>query len=161
MQILAIVASHRVGSNQSGQDVGSNLGAAYQFRTDPPVAEPAGGTVGVRDLAVPPKALEEFDRSMKAFQAGNVQAAAGHLEKAIKIAPDFVHNMIRRPDDAAIVQAMITMAKGFDMRVVAEGVETKEQLSYLLNRRCTEMQGFFLGKPLPASSLSEVLRMQH
>jgi len=79
----------------------------------------------------------------------------------IKIAPDFVHNMIRRPDDAAIVQAMITMAKGFDMRVVAEGVETKEQLSYLLNRRCTEMQGFFLGKPLPASSLSEVLRMQH
>ena len=79
----------------------------------------------------------------------------------IKIAPDFVHNMIRRPDDAAIVQAMITMAKGFDMRVVAEGVETKEQLSYLLNRRCTEMQGFFLGKPLPATSLSEVLRMQH
>jgi Flp pilus assembly protein TadD len=75
-------------------DVGSNLGAAYQFRTDPPVAEPAGGTVGVRDLAVPPKALEEFDRSMKAFQAGNVQAAAGHLEKAIKIAPDFAraHN---------------------------------------------------------------------
>lgn len=79
----------------------------------------------------------------------------------IKIAPMFVHNMIRRPDDAAIVQAMITMAKGFDMRVVAEGVETKEQLSYLLNRRCTEMQGFFLGKPLPASALSEILRMQH
>jgi diguanylate cyclase (GGDEF)-like protein len=79
----------------------------------------------------------------------------------IKIAPMFVHNMIRRSDDAAIVQAMITMAKGFDMRVVAEGVETKEQLSYLLNRRCTEMQGFFLGKPLPAPSLSEVLRMQH
>jgi len=79
----------------------------------------------------------------------------------IKIAPMFVQNMIRRQDDAAIVQAMITMAKGFDMRVVAEGVETKEQLSYLLNRRCTEMQGFFLGKPLPAPSLSEVLRMQH
>jgi diguanylate cyclase (GGDEF)-like protein len=79
----------------------------------------------------------------------------------IKIAPMFVHNMIRRADDAAIVQAMITMAKGFDMRIVAEGVETKEQLSYLLNRRCTEMQGFFLGKPLPATSLAEILRMQH
>ena len=79
----------------------------------------------------------------------------------IKIAPNFIQNMIRRSDDAAIVQAMITMGKGFDMRVVAEGVETKEQLSYLLNRRCTEMQGFFLGKPLPAPSLSEVLRMQH
>jgi len=79
----------------------------------------------------------------------------------IKIDPMFVHNMIHHPDDAAIVQAMITMAKGFDMRVVAEGVETKEQLSYLLNRRCTEMQGFFLGRPLPAVSLSEILRMQH
>lgn len=79
----------------------------------------------------------------------------------IKIAPMFVHNMIRRSDDAAIVQAMITMGKGFDMRVVAEGVETKEQLAYLLNRRCTEMQGFFLGKPLPATSLAEILRMQH
>ena len=79
----------------------------------------------------------------------------------IKIAPMFVHNMIRRTDDAAIVQAMITIAKGFDMRIVAEGVETKEQLAYLLNRRCTEMQGFFLGKPLPAASLAEILRMQH
>lgn len=79
----------------------------------------------------------------------------------LKIAPMFIHNMIRRSDDAAIVQAMITVAKGFDMRVVAEGVETKEQLAYLLNRRCTEMQGFFLGKPLPAASLAEILRMQH
>ena len=79
----------------------------------------------------------------------------------IKIAPMFVHNMIRHSDDAAIVQAMITMGKGFDMRVVAEGVETKEQLAYLVNRRCTEMQGFFLGKPLPSASLAEILRMQH
>jgi EAL domain-containing protein (putative c-di-GMP-specific phosphodiesterase class I) len=40
-------------------------------------------------------------------------------------------------------------------------VETKEQLSYLLNRRCVEMQGFFLGKPMPAAALADVLRMQH
>jgi EAL domain-containing protein (putative c-di-GMP-specific phosphodiesterase class I) len=79
----------------------------------------------------------------------------------IKIAPMFVQNMVHRTDDAAIVQAMITMAKGLDLRVVAEGVETKEQLSYLLNRRCVEMQGFFLGKPMPAAALADVLRMQH
>ena len=79
----------------------------------------------------------------------------------LKIAPMFVQNMVHRTDDAAIVQAMITMAKGLDLRVVAEGVETKEQLSYLLNRRCVEMQGFFLGRPMPASSLQDVLRMQH
>ena len=66
----------------------------YEFRTDPPVAEAPVGTIGVRNVAVPPKALKEFERSMKAFQSGDVGAAAGHLEKAIKIAPDFTqaHN---------------------------------------------------------------------
>ena len=79
----------------------------------------------------------------------------------LKIDPSFVHNMMNRNDDAAMVQAMITMAKGLDLRIVAEGVESKEQLSYLLSRRCTEMQGFFFGKPLPAFALAETLRMQH
>jgi len=79
----------------------------------------------------------------------------------LKIAPMFVQNMVNRTDDAAIVQAMITMAKGLDLRIVAEGVETKEQLSYLLNRRCVEMQGYFLGRPMPATALADVLRMQH
>ena len=130
------------------------------------------------ELEVAHASLSDCDRASEILQAlkevgvllaiddfGSGGCSFGDLKQlpvdTIKIAPDFIHNMIRRPDDAAIVQAMITMAKGFDMRVVAEGVETKEQLSYLLNRRCTEMQGFFLGKPLPASSLSEVLRMQH
>ncbi|HEX9163651.1 MAG TPA: EAL domain-containing protein [Thermoanaerobaculia bacterium] len=79
----------------------------------------------------------------------------------LKIAPTFIHNMMARNDDAAMVQAMITMAKGLDLRIVAEGVESKEQLSYLLARRCTEMQGFFFGRPLPAYALVETLRMQH
>ena len=80
---------------------------------------------------------------------------------ALKIAPDFVHNMMQRQDDAAMVQAMITMAKGLDLRIIAEGVESKEQLSYLLSRRCTNQQGFFFGKPLPAFALADTLRMQH
>ena len=79
---------------QRSTDAISASPSAYQFRTDPPGAEAPVTTVGVRDLAVPPKALKEFERSMKAFQSGNVGAAAGHLEKAIKIAPDFTqaHN---------------------------------------------------------------------
>jgi diguanylate cyclase (GGDEF)-like protein len=79
----------------------------------------------------------------------------------LKIAPTFVHNMMQRNDDAAMVQAMITMAKGLDLRIIAEGVESKEQLSYLLARRCNEMQGFFFGKPQPAFALTDTLRMQH
>lgn len=111
------------------------------------------------------QALKEVGVLLAIDNFGSGGCSFGDLKQmpvdTIKIAPMFIHNMIRRADDAAIVQAMITMAKGFDMRVVAEGVETKEQLSYLLNRRCTEMQGFFLGKPLPAASLAEILRMQH
>lgn len=79
----------------------------------------------------------------------------------LKIAPTFIHNMMQRNDDAAMVQAMITMARGLDLRIIAEGVESKEQLSYLLARRCTEMQGYFFGKPLPAFALADTLRMQH
>jgi diguanylate cyclase (GGDEF)-like protein len=78
----------------------------------------------------------------------------------LKIAPTFVHNVTHRADDAAIVQAMITMARGLNMRVVAEGVESKEQLSHLLQRRCTDMQGYFFGRPRPAAELADVLLMQ-
>jgi tetratricopeptide (TPR) repeat protein len=68
--------------------------STYQFRDDPPHAEVPAETIGVRDLAVPPRALKEFERSTKAFQSGDVRAAASHLKKAIKIAPDFTqaHN---------------------------------------------------------------------
>jgi diguanylate cyclase (GGDEF)-like protein len=79
----------------------------------------------------------------------------------LKIAPSFVQNVTSRHDDAAIVQAMITMARGLDLRIVAEGVESKEQLAHLLDRRCVDMQGFFLGKPLPAAQWEETLGMQH
>ncbi len=80
---------------------------------------------------------------------------------SVKIAPNFVHHVTDRSDDAAIVRAMIMMAKGLDLGIVAEGVETKAQLSYLLDRRCADMQGFFFGAPMPAPALADVLRMQH
>ncbi len=78
----------------------------------------------------------------------------------VKIAPGFVHHVTDRSDDAAIVRAMILMAKGLDLGIVAEGVETKAQLSYLLDRRCSDMQGFFFGAPMPAPALADILRMQ-
>jgi tetratricopeptide (TPR) repeat protein len=79
---------------QNPNDASGVLPSAYQFRTDPAVAEAPVGIVGVHDLAIPPKSLKEFERSMKAFLSGDVRGAAGHLEKAVKIAPDFAqaHN---------------------------------------------------------------------
>ena len=79
----------------------------------------------------------------------------------IKIAPMLVRNMIDHTDDAAIVQAMITMGRALDLRVIAEGVETKEQFSWLLKSRCNEMQGYFVARPAPALSFEEMLLMQN
>ncbi len=109
--------------------------------------------------------IKEFGARVAVDDFGSGGCAFSDLRElpinTLKIAPNFVQNMLSRSDDAAMVQAMITMARGLDLRIVAEGVESKEQLSYLLSRRCTEMQGFFFGKPLPAFALAETLRMQH
>jgi Flp pilus assembly protein TadD len=64
----------------------------------PPAAQPYGTpptkTVSVRELLVPPKAVKEFQRSQQALRSGDFQSAAGHLEKAVQIAPSFLeaHN---------------------------------------------------------------------
>jgi diguanylate cyclase (GGDEF)-like protein len=111
------------------------------------------------------RALKDFGVRLAVDDFGSGGCSLVDLKEmpvdTLKIAPEFVQNMIRRPADAAIVQAMITMSRGLDLRLVAEGVESKDQLSYLLNRSCPEMQGFFFGKPAPAFMLDDTLRLQH
>lgn len=80
---------------------------------------------------------------------------------AVKIDTSFIRNITTQSDDASIVEAIIRMARGFGLRVVAEGVETKDQMTFLWNRRCTDMQGYFFGRPMPSLPLEETLRMQH
>ena len=60
--------------------------------------------------------------------------------------------------DAAIIQAIIGMAKALGMRVVPEGVETEGQLKRLVELGCDYAQGFFLSRPLPADQLESLLR---
>lgn len=79
----------------------------------------------------------------------------------LKIDHSFVQNITTRHDDAAIVDAIITMGKGLDMRVVAEGVENMQQMTHLRNHRCNDMQGYFFGRPIAASETFDLLRMQH
>ena len=74
----------------------------------------------------------------------------------VKIDQDFVRDLT--PDDAAIITAVISMARALNLRVIAEGVETEEQLAFLRREQCGEMQGFLYSEPLPAAEFEQALR---
>ena len=76
----------------------------------------------------------------------------------IKIDRSFVRDLPDDSEDVAIAQAIISMGKALGMTIVAEGVETSEQLEFLRAHSCDEMQGFLFSRPLPARDLAELLR---
>lgn len=69
---------------------------------------------------------------------------------ALKIDRSFMRDITINPKDAAIVATIIVMAKNLNLKVIAEGVETNDQLKTLLDQNCCEMQGYLFSKPLPA-----------
>jgi EAL domain-containing protein (putative c-di-GMP-specific phosphodiesterase class I) len=76
---------------------------------------------------------------------------------ALKIDRSFVDGLGSDPDDSAIVEAVIRMAQTLDLDVVAEGVETQEQLAQLERLSCRLAQGYLFSRPLPASELWRLL----
>ncbi|HZR85314.1 MAG TPA: EAL domain-containing protein [Bradyrhizobium sp.] len=75
----------------------------------------------------------------------------------IKIDRAFVMNLGRNPQSAAIVRAVIDLGHGMEMSIVAEGVETAEQLGFLAHEGCDAMQGYLLGKPLPIAQYATLV----
>jgi EAL domain-containing protein (putative c-di-GMP-specific phosphodiesterase class I) len=78
---------------------------------------------------------------------------------ALKIDKSFVNDVLTDSDDAEIVNATIRLAHALKLRVVAEGVETLEQVAFLKQNGCDEIQGFVVSKPLPSGKVSELFAL--
>ena len=78
----------------------------------------------------------------------------------LKIDQSFISGVPENRDDAAITASVIALARSLNLQVLAEGVETKAQLDYLLENCCTDMQGFLCSPPLPVAALDSFIAQQ-
>lgn len=103
----------------------------------------------------------ELGISISMDDFGSGYSSLGYLKKfpfqKIKIDQSFVRELKNEPQDLAIISAVITLGKGFDLEVVAEGIETREQLQLLKELQCQIMQGYFFSHPLPVDKATELL----
>ncbi len=93
---------------------------------------------------------------------GTGYSSLGYLKRlhpsTLKIDRSFIHDVTTNPDAVAITEAIIGMAHSLQMTVIAEGVETSDQLEFLRGKGCQMMQGFLFSPPLLARDFTELLR---
>jgi len=80
---------------------------------------------------------------------------------AVKVDRSFVRDIVADSDDASITRAVITMAHHLKLKVVAEGVETAEQLAMLISHQCDVIQGYFFSRPLSVEAMEALLASAH
>ena len=76
----------------------------------------------------------------------------------LKIDRSFVRDITSQNNDAAITRAIVAMANSLNLNIIVEGVETEEQLAFLVGLGCYKMQGFHFSKPIPEEQLLIWLR---
>jgi diguanylate cyclase (GGDEF)-like protein len=118
----------------------------------------------MQDLELAGKVLRELQQigvhiSMDDFGIGC--SSLGYLKQfpfhTLKIAQSFVRELKENSQDAALLSALITLGRSLNLRVVAEGVETEQQVELLRNLQCEEMQGYRFSKPLQAEEAARLL----
>ena len=99
--------------------------------------------------------------SMDDFGTG--YSSLGYLKKfpfqTIKIDQSFVRELKNETEDLAIISAVVTLGKGFDLQIIAEGVETSEQLKLLTNSGCFIVQGYLFSHPLSTDEATNFMKL--
>jgi diguanylate cyclase (GGDEF)-like protein/PAS domain S-box-containing protein len=94
---------------------------------------------------------------------GTGYSSLAYLKKfpvnTLKIDQAFITDIVRDRNDTAIVTSILSMAESLHLKVVAEGVETKEQLDLLKKMGCEEVQGYYFSKPLPPEGVADLLTL--
>ncbi|WP_139492032.1 bifunctional diguanylate cyclase/phosphodiesterase [Brevibacillus dissolubilis] len=115
----------------------------------------------VEDVQAKLRALKEMGLHISIDDFGTGYSSLSYLKKfpihSLKIDRSFVGDLTTDNDDATIVEAIIVMAHSLKLGVIAEGVECQEQLDFLRELKCDEMQGYFFGKPMSAEEVAGML----
>jgi len=107
------------------------------------------------------QSLRDMGLAIAIDDFGTGYSSIGYLKKfnvdTIKIDRSFIQGIERSGEDSTIVQSIILLGSGFRLKVVAEGVETREQWDILRSLRCDYIQGYLFSEPLPAEQLAKLL----
>jgi len=139
-RFIALLTEHQVSPRQIEIELTENL-----FIRDPNAVAQKLETLAAHGIAI---AIDDF---------GTQYSSLSYLQRfpihTLKIDKSFVWEIDREYRQHAIVKAIISIAHGLGLNLIAEGVETDEQLRFLANHGCDEIQGYIVSKPLPASAL--------
>lgn len=109
--------------------------------------------------------LKDFGVNISVDDFGTGFSSLGYLKRlpidTLKIDKSFINDLTTDPDDAALVMAIITLAHNLRLKVVAEGVETEEQLKLLHLLRCDQIQGYIFSKPVTSDEFGAMLALDH
>jgi diguanylate cyclase (GGDEF)-like protein/PAS domain S-box-containing protein len=115
--------------------------------------------VDINDTVAKMRALKALGISIAVDDFGTGYSSLMYLKQlpidTLKIDQGFVRDILTDTSVAVIVETIVSMAQHLDLRVVAEGVETAEQLAFLKQRGCSVFQGYYFSHPLPAAKYAE------